>query len=103
MDEPIAFRIVRLGYDRAQVDDEISRLVAEHDRALSLAEAPDAHRDTPADGSPESGHTSDYFAGFHLVRRGYDRAQVDDEISRLVAERDRARAAALGPAGGEPT
>src|SRR5688500_8195854 len=32
--------------------------------------------------------TSPY--GFELVRRGYDRAQVDDRITKLVADRDSA-------------
>ena len=32
--------------------------------------------------------TSPY--GFELVRRGYDRAQVDERISKLVSDRDSA-------------
>lgn len=28
--------------------------------------------------------------GFELVRRGYDRGQVDDRITKLVADRDSA-------------
>ena len=34
--------------------------------------------------------TSPY--GFELVRRGYDRAQVDERISKLVSDRDSALA-----------
>ena len=32
--------------------------------------------------------------GFDLVRRGYAREQVDDRISKLIADRDSARAEA---------
>jgi DivIVA domain-containing protein len=51
------FAIVRRGYDRAQVDAYISRLVA--------GTAPDA---PPV---------------FDLARRGYDRAQVDARVAEL--------------------
>jgi len=54
-----SFESVRRGYDRAQVDAFVSRLVA--------GAAPD---EVPA---------------FDVVRRGYDRAQVDAVIAELRA------------------
>jgi DivIVA domain-containing protein len=57
MADEFRFGIVRRGYDRAQVDAYISRLVG--------GTAPDA---PPV---------------FDLARRGYDRAQVDARVAEL--------------------
>ncbi|MFI6941407.1 hypothetical protein ACIBI4_19200 [Streptomyces sp. NPDC050418] len=98
-----AFELVRRGYDRAEVDAVISTLVAERERALAELVAlrekvgklfpqeplPDA-ADLSFPPSPEGVPTQ----GLTIVRRGYDREQVDTSIGRLVTDRDRARAQA---------
>ncbi|MBW5248777.1 hypothetical protein JGS39_07070 [Streptomyces sp. P01-B04] len=58
--ERFGFRIARRGYDRAQVEAYITRLLA---------------------GAPPAGA-----AGFELVRRGYERGRVDEVIARLHRE-----------------
>ncbi|WP_406456602.1 hypothetical protein OG782_30980 [Streptomyces sp. NBC_00876] len=55
--ERFAFRIARRGYDRDQVEDYLTRLLA---------------------GAPPSAPPA-----FDLVRRGYERDRVDEVITRL--------------------
>lgn len=89
MESVFAFRVVRRGYDRAQVDEQLARLVAERDTAVRRAAEAEAHAGQPEQGTPEAEAP---VIGFALVRRGYDRDQVDVAIARLVDERDRAAA-----------
>ncbi|MEU2133375.1 serine/threonine-protein kinase [Streptomyces sp. NPDC018352] len=114
---PFGFELVRRGYDRARVDDYISRLVADRDSKLAqvvtLEESVrDLHYFASLEGRRDSSPAAEARRraagaaaadvraqrsgmvgpppGFELVRRGYDRAQVDERISELVADRDRA-------------
>jgi len=82
-----------------RIDDEV-RLLSE-DQSKSLALTQDqvkqflddvyayAERTAPRPLQPQQGDSYPPY-GFELVRRGYDRAQVDDHISKLVVVRDSA-------------
>lgn len=114
---PYGFELVRRGYDRAQVDECISQLVSDRDSALSHVttleeltrnlhvasmgaerdngQAVEARRraaDIIADANARARRASGIRSpsDFELVRRGYDRQQVDERISKLVADRDSA-------------
>jgi len=85
------FKIVRRGYDRQQVAQTVSRLVEQRDEALRQA-AELEHGSLPGPGSPSGEPPAGPSAAFEFVRRGYDRAQVDERVTELVRERDRALA-----------
>ncbi|MGW4232933.1 serine/threonine-protein kinase [Streptomyces sp. NPDC004980] len=106
---PFGFELVRRGYDRAQVDDRITELVADRDSALNrisvlegIAAGLRSGRSDAARGATEIAAAvraeSDTPRArrlreppaFELVRRGYDRAQVDDRISKLASDRNSA-------------
>jgi len=121
---PFGFELVRRGYDRAQVDVCISKLVAARDTAaarVSALEQQSAELDFnfgltgvgPVDNQNLEGRAEAALARariavgldvdsqgtkydpsfvFDLVRQGYDRAQVDERISKLTADRDMALA-----------
>nr|AKR54054.1 hypothetical protein [Nocardiopsis sp. CMB-M0232] len=79
-----SFDTARRGYDRRQVD----RLVEGLTRALS------ARRGTAgADGASGSGRARAAADSLRVVWRGYDRAQVDSALARMIAELESAAAA----------
>ncbi|MFJ9415053.1 hypothetical protein ACIRPT_12895 [Streptomyces sp. NPDC101227] len=126
---PFGFELVRRGYDRGQVDEAITRLVADRDTALdgiaALETLIEELQLASMDGGGDAGQAADVrrravatiaeararaervgtaatdrlgqragdppFA-FELVRRGYDRGQVDEAITGLVGDRDGSRA-----------
>ncbi|QRX93328.1 protein kinase domain-containing protein [Streptomyces noursei] len=104
---PFGFELVRRGYDCGQVNDYITRLVAARDHALSqIAKLEELIAKLGQDGGRAADarrRVTDIIAevharehrvaapGFELVRRGYDRTQVDDYITRLIAARGRAQ------------
>lgn len=89
MESGFGFKIVRRGYHREQVNEQVARLVGQRDEALRQA-AEWEHGRLPGPGSPAEEPPDGLALGFELVRRGYDRAEVDEHITRLVEERDRA-------------
>lgn len=125
---PVSFELVRRGYDRAQVDAGIEKLLADQNSSLtriralgeeieagvglmsetqakSLGLTRDQVRQllddsyagaermvhgregaAPRPSRPRQSDTASPY-GFMLVRRGYDRAQVDEAVAMLVADR----------------
>ncbi|MFC4565655.1 hypothetical protein ACFO4E_27675 [Nocardiopsis mangrovi] len=87
------FGTTRRGYDRRQVD----RLVDGLDRALS------AGRGTAwADGASGAGRARAAAGALRVVWRGYDRAQVDSALARMIAELESAAAAGGASEAAEP-
>lgn len=91
MEPDFGFKIVRRGYDRQQVAETVTRLVGQRDEALRQA-AELEHGRLPDLGSPADESPAGRTVGFEFVRRGYDRAQVDERLVELVEERERALA-----------
>ncbi|GLF94046.1 serine/threonine-protein kinase [Streptomyces yaizuensis] len=117
---PFGFELVRRGYDRGQVDQYITLLVSDRDAALVLIDRLERLTQELQLASPDVAQNDDRYAdarhqvediiaevnnrveradrsradrfGFELVRRGYDREQVDEYLAKLVADRDSALA-----------
>ncbi|WP_327430686.1 serine/threonine protein kinase [Streptomyces sp. NBC_01236] len=120
---PFGFDVVVRGYNQAQVDSRVSKLVADRDSALAriahlevrieeeIAERLDSQTVAPVRGqagnvideayaraerefaahAPQARKDAvDSSHGFELVLRGYDRAQVNDRMADLMADRDSA-------------
>ncbi|MGW7256915.1 protein kinase domain-containing protein [Streptomyces sp. NPDC054834] len=111
--ESPGFELVRRGYDRDQVDDRIAKLVSDRDSALArvaelerqvMQEAAGSWPGTPGRGliaaaylQAERDEVARHEGGvrrpdapsyhFELMRRGYDRTQVDARVTQLVTDR----------------